>query len=241
MNRVRMNASPSDGGNRRSRFDWRGDLARSRDLTQREIDSYVVDKEKVAFATQKQALNALVFFYRDVCGREEVDLQVRMRRTTPRQPVILNRTELMGMIGKLEDRYRTAALLQYGAGLRLKELVGLRLKDVDLERGVVTVRSGKGDKDRETVIPNSLKVALSQKVDESLGYWEADRQKGVPGVALPGALARKMSRCGEKPGWHWLFCAEELSKDPESGVIRRHHLHPKVTTETVVDSADRRC
>ena len=167
-----------------------------------------------------------------------MDLQVKMRRTSPRQPVILNRAELMGLIGKLEDRYRTAALLQYGAGLRLKELVGLRLKDVDLERGVVTVRAGKGDKDRETVIPNSLKSALSQKIDKSLHYWEEDRRNGVAGVALPGALVRKMSRCGEKPGWYWLFCAEELSKDPESGVIRRHHLHPKVYAEAIRRAAE---
>ena len=204
----------------------------------REWLSVLVDKEKVAFATQKQALNALVFFYRDVCGRDEVDLQVKMRRTAPRQPVILNRAELIGLIEKLEDRYRTAALLQYGAGLRLKELVGLRLKDVDLERGVITVRAGKCDKDRETLIPNCLKEALSQKIDESLKYWEEDRRKGVAGVALPGALARKMSRCGEKPGWHWLFCAEDLSMDPESGVIRRHHLHPKVYAEAISRAAE---
>lgn len=156
-----------------------------------------------------------------------------MRRTPRRQPVILNRSELMGLIEKLEDRYKTPALLQYGAGLRLKELVGLRLQDVDLERGVVTVRAGKGDKDRETAIPNCLQCALSQKIEESLHYWKEDRREGVADVAMPGALARKMSRCGEKPGWYWLFCAVELLKDPESGVIRRHHLHPTVYAEAI--------
>ncbi len=209
------------------------------DAVAREWLTVLVEKEKVAFATQKQALNALAFFYRDVCGRDEVDLQVRMRRTAPRQPVILNRGELIGLIDKLEHRYRTPALLQYGAGLRLKELVGLRLKDVDLERGVVTVRAGKGDKDRETVIPNCLKAALSEKIDESLQYWKEDRSKGVAGVALPGALARKMSRSGEKPGWHWLFCAADVSRDPESGVIRRHHLHPKVYAEAISRAAEK--
>lgn len=168
-----------------------------------------------------------------------MDLQVKMRRTTPRQPVILNRAELMGTIDKLEERYKTPALLQYGAGLRLKELVGVRLKDVDLQRGVLTIRAGKNDKDRETVIPNCLKEALSKKIDESLRYWEEDRRLGVAGVALPGALARKMSRSGEKPGWHWLFCAEELSKDPESGVIRRHHMHPKVYAEAISRAAEK--
>lgn len=204
----------------------------------REWLSTLVDKEKVAFATQKQALNALVFFYRDVCGREELDLQVKMRKTGRRQPVILNRGELMGLIEKLEDHYKTAALLQYGAGLRLKELTSLRIKDVDLERGVVTIHAGKGDKDRETVIPNCLKDALSLKIEESLRYWEEDRSKGVAGVALPGALARKMPRAGEKPGWYWLFCADHLSEDPESGVLRRHHLHPKVYAEAIRRAAE---
>lgn len=165
-------------------------------------------------------------------------MQVRMRKTGPRQPVILNRGELMGLIDKLEERYKTAALLQYGAGLRLKELVNLRLKDVDLERGVVTVHAGKGDKDRETVIPNCLKEALSLKMEESLRYWEEDRSKGVAGVALPCALARKMPRAGEKPGWYWLFCTDHLSQDPESKVMRRHHLHPKVYAEAIRRAAD---
>lgn len=128
---------------------------------------------------------------------------------------------------------------QYGSGLRLKELVGLRLQDVDLERGVVTVRCGKGDKDRETVIPNCLKEALGRKIEESLRYWDEDRKRGVAGVSLPGALARKMSRAGAKPGWHWLFCSEELSRDPENGVIRRHHMHAKVYGEAIRRAAER--
>jgi len=205
----------------------------------REWLTELVEKEKVAFATQKQALNALAFFYRDVCGRENVDLQVKLRHTTRRQPVILNRSELMGLIEKLEDRYKTPALLQYGAGLRLKELVSLRLQDVDLERGVVTIHAGKGDKDRETIIPNCLKDALSQAMADSLRYWEEDRRNGVAGVALPGALARKMSRAGEKPGWHWLFCADHLSEDPVSKVMRRYHLHPKVYAEAIRCAAEK--
>jgi site-specific recombinase XerD len=127
---------------------------------------------------------------------------------------------------------------QYGAGLRLKELVGLRLQDVDLERGVVTIRAGKGDKDRETIIPNCLKDSLSKKIEESLRFWDEDRSNGVAGVELPGALARKMSRAGERPGWYWVFCADQLSEDPESGVMRRHHLHPKVYSEAIKRAAE---
>lgn len=198
----------------------------------------LVEKEKVAYATQKQALNALVFFYRDVCGWEEVDLQVKLRKTSRRQPVILNRSELMGLMEKLEPLYKTAALLQYGAGLRLSELVKLRVKDVDLERGVVTIRAGKRDKDRESIIPNCLKPALAEKIEETRKYWEEDRKNQVPGVALPGALARKMSKSGEKLGWYWVFCSDHLSKDPESEIIRRHHLHPSVYSEAITRAAE---
>ena len=185
-----------------------------------------------------QALNALVFFYRDVWGREDIDLQVKLRKSGRRQPVILSRSELMGLMDKVEPLYKTAALLQYGAGLRLTELVQLRVKDVDLERGVVTIRAGKGDKDRETVIPNCLKEELAKKIEESRQYWEEDRKNQVPGVALPGALARKMPRAGEKRGWYWLFCADHLSTDPESGILRRYHLHPKVYAEAISRAAE---
>ncbi len=201
--------------------------------------SHLVDKEKVSFATQKQALNALVFFYRDVCGREEVDLQVKLRHTAKRAHVVLSKTELMALIGKLEEIYKTPALLQYGSGVRLQELVSLRIKDVDVERGVVTVHGGKGDKDRETIIPNCLKEALVEQIARARAFWEEDRANDVPGVALPGALGRKFSKSGKKWAWMWIFPMDHLSKDPESGMIRRHHLHPKTYGEAISRAAEK--
>lgn len=199
----------------------------------------LVEKEKVAYATQKQALNALVFFYRDVCGREEVDLQVKLRKTSRRQPVILTRGELMALMDKLEPVYRTTALLQYGAGLRVSEVVRLRIKDIDLERGVLTVHSGKGDKDRESIIPACLKEDLSRQIEESRQYWQEDRAAGVAGVFQPDALARKMPRAAEKFSWHWLFCMDHISRDSGSGIIRRHHLNEKTYGEAVTRAAER--
>ena len=201
--------------------------------------SHLVDKERVAFATQKQALNALVFFYRDVCNRMEVDLQVKLRHTPKRVHVVLDKAELMALINKLEPVYKTPALLQYGAGLRLKELVSLRVQDVDVARGVVTVHGGKGDKDRESIIPNCLKEALVEQMERARVFWEEDRAGGVPGVALPGALARKFSKAGTKWAWMWIFPADHLSKDPESAIIRRHHLHPKVYGEAISRAAEK--
>ncbi|MGJ8633806.1 MAG: integron integrase [Luteolibacter sp.] len=200
---------------------------------------WLVEKEKVAFSTQRQALNALVFFFRDVCGVDAPDLRVKLKKTEQRQPVVLNKGELMAPINKLEDRYKTPALLQYGAGLRLKELVQIRIKDTDIPRGVVTVRSGKGDKDRVSIIPNCLKEPLVREMTRSRAFWEEDRANGVSGVALPGALIRKMPKAGLKWPWMWVFSSDHLSKDPESDVIRRHHLHPRVYGEAIRRAAEK--
>ncbi len=187
----------------------------------------LVAQSKVAFATQKQALNALVFFFRDVCGRDSVQFEVRLRKTSPRIPVVLGRGEVLALLGHLEPRYRVAAELQYGAGLRLKELLGLRVKDVDRERRQVVVRAGKGDKDRVTILPERVKEALDQAWKLLKGVHEADRAAMLPGVAMPEALARKMPKAGTSWEWFWLFPEDHLSEDPKSRRLRRHHLHAK--------------
>ena len=197
----------------------------------------LVDKGKVSFETQRQALNSMVFFFKDVCGKEEVILDVRLRRTVKRTPVVMSVREVLAVLEKLEPRYRLVGELQYGAGLRLKELVSLRVKDVDRERGEVVIHGGKGDKDRVTILPERVRMALDGIWGNLREMHEKDRAAGVPGVALPGALARKMSRAGERFEWFWIFPADELSTDPESGIVRRHHLHPKVYGEAVTRAA----
>ena len=130
-----------------------------------------------------------------------------------------------------------AARLQYGAGLRLSELVRLRVQDVDLERGTVTVRQGKGDKDRVTVLPQSLRAAVASQVERAREVWRGDREAGLAGVWLPGALARKFRRAAETFEWFWLFPARQISVDPESGIRRRHHLHGQVYNEAIKRAA----
>ena len=186
--------------------------------------SELVTRTKVSFSTQKQALNALVFFFKDVCGMEEVDLGVRMRKRSRRIPVVPTPREVMALIAKLEPRYRVAASLQYGSGLRRKELVSLRIKDLDLERGLITVRAGKGDKDRVTIIPESLKPVLKEQMARARVLYDADRLAQRVGVQMPGALGRKFKKGGESWEWFWLFPATQESRDPESGIIRRHHI-----------------
>ncbi|NRB75332.1 MAG: tyrosine-type recombinase/integrase, partial [Verrucomicrobiales bacterium] len=188
----------------------------------------VVEDEDCAYSTQKQALNALAFFFKHVCGVEEPVFGVKLRKTGARVPVVLSKPETQRIIAELEassDRYGLPARLQYGAGLRLSELVRLRIKDVDIERGMLTIRQGKGDKDRITVIPKVLREELARQVEKARELWKADREAGLAGVYLPGALARKFRTAPESFEWFWLFPARQTSIDPEGGVRRRHHLH----------------
>ena len=127
-----------------------------------------------------------------------------------------------------QGRYELAARLQYGAGLRLSELVRLRVQDVDVGRGTLTVRQGKGNKDRVTVLPKSLRKEIAQQIEQAREVWSGDRERGLDGVHLPGALSRKVRRAAETFEWFWFFPARQTSVDCESGIRRRHHLHGKI-------------
>ena len=215
-------SSASDGMNTELAKEW---LAR------------LVSETNVAFSTQKQALNALVFFYKEVCGMDEVDLGVRMRKRPKRIPVVLTKGEVMRLIEKVEPKYRVKAKLQYGAGLRVTELVNLRIKDVDIERGVLTVRSGKGGDDRTTIIPENMKQDMAKQIAYARGLYEADRELNARGVFLPTALERKMPNAGLQWGWFWLFPSDHESVDPNSGIKRRHHVHASVYGRAVTEAA----
>jgi integron integrase len=193
----------------------------------------LVSEEQVSFSTQKQALNALAFFFKDVCAQAEVDLRVTLRRTPKRIPVVLSLAEVASILKRLPENCRLAAELQYGAGLRVTELLNLRVKDVDGPRGQVTIRGGKGDQDRVTVLPRAVAAKLEKRKAALREIHDGDRLAGTPGVALPKALARKMPRAGERWEWFWLFPASKLSVDPDSGIRRRHHLHPGSYAEAI--------
>jgi integron integrase len=165
---------------------------------------------------------------------------VKLKKTGTRVPVVLSKPETQRLLEKVESpdgRYGLAARLQYGAGLRLSELVRLRIKDVDLQRGTVTVRGGKGDKDRCSVLPKSLQVAVAEQVERVRKIWQADRDAGLAGVHIPGALGRKFRRAAESFEWSWLFPAKQVSMDPATGVRRRHHLLGPVYNEAIKRAA----
>jgi integron integrase len=213
---------------------WAGDAGEVRKPERaRDYLSALVSERKVAFATQKQALNALVFFFKEVCGMEEVDLEVRLRKTEPRLPVVLDVKEVLAVLDKIDKRYALMARIQYGGGLRLKELVSLRVKDVDEIRGMITIRETKGDKHRSTVLPESLREEVAERKKCLRELHEKDRAAGLPGVALPGAFVFKDRKAGEKWPWQWFFPGNKPSRDPESGIVRRHHVHEENYSKAV--------
>lgn len=202
----------------------------------------VVADEECAYSTQKQALNALAFFFKHVCQVEKPVFGIKLRKTEQRVPVVLSKKETGSLLNDLKDhepRYSLAAALQYGAGLRLSELISLRIKDIDLDRGTLTIRQGKGDKDRMTMLPKNLQEALANQITKARQIWEVDREEDQPGVYLPGALARKFREATKEFGWFWLFPAPTISRDPRSGIERRHHLHSGVYSNAVKRAARR--
>ena len=207
---------------------WAGDeRAVMRPDKARDFLSWQVSERKVSFATQKQALNALVFFFKAVCGMDEVDLEVRLRKTDARMPVVLEVKEVrdvLAALDRIDGKFGLMARIQYGGGLRLMELVRLRVKDVDEARLIVTVRNGKGDKDRTTVLPESLRGEVASLKVGLRSLYEKDRADGLAGTWLPEALARKHPHGGEKWPWQYLFAAAKPAVDPESKRVRRHHI-----------------
>ena len=182
-------------------------------------------ERRVGASTQNQALNALVFLYQRVLGIELGDFSDFARAQRPvRLPAVLTREECDRLFARMEPPLRWVAELLYGSGLRLMECLRLRIKDVDLARGLITVRSGKGDKDRVTMLPMILKEPLKAQLQECRKLWRADRADELAGVWLPEALQRKYPKAGEEWGWFWLWPSRETSVDPRSRWQRRHHL-----------------
>jgi integron integrase len=200
--------------------------------------SHLAVDRKVSAATQNQAFNALLFLYRNVLGLEVGDISDTVRAKRKRRlPVVLSRIEVNALIANLTGMYHLAAQLFYGSGLRLRECVKLRIKDIDFDRKCVTVRSGKGDKDRQTVLPESLIDELGVHISSIEPLFIKDRKADTPGVELPGALERKFPNAGKEWSWQWVFPSRKLSVDPISKIIRRHHVHPSNFQKHIKKSA----
>jgi integron integrase len=189
----------------------------------------------VAASTQNQALAALLFLYREVLGVELpwMDGIARARRPQ-RLPVVLSRDEVTAVLAELDGVCWLGASLLYGSGLRLLECLRLRVQDIDFARAEITVRAGKGDKDRRTMLPRRLHEPLRAQLAAARHVHERDLAAGHGAVALPAALARKYAGAAREWHWQYVFPASQRHVDRDDGVVRRHHLH-----ETVLQRAMR--
>ncbi len=189
---------------------------------------YLAVERQVASSTQNQALNAINFLYRYVLQDELPELNEFLRAKRPKKiPVVFTRPEINRLLERMDGRALLMASLCYGAGLRLMECVRLRVKDLDFHYQQITVRDGKGRKDRVTVLPTSQIPVLEAHLVYAKQVFEADRARGLPPVFLPDALHRKYRGAGRQWAWQWVFPADRLSTDPRSGEHRRHHVSPQ--------------
>jgi len=186
--------------------------------------SYLATHRNVAVSTQKQALNALVFLYREVLDQPlEGIAPVRSKRKV-HPPTVLTQEEVQAVLARMSGTHLLMAQLIYGTGLRLSECLRLRIKDIDFGQGNIFVRSGKGDRDRVTLLPEMLNQGLHQHIDRVILIHKQDLEQGYGNVYLPYALAEKYPAAAKETSWQFAFPAHRLSVDPRSGVTRRHHV-----------------
>ncbi|MFZ5575411.1 MAG: integron integrase [Pseudomonadota bacterium] len=191
--------------------------------------SHLATVGNVSASTQNQALSALLFLYREVLGIDLPWMDTMVRAKKPRRlPVVLSRAEVARVLERMDGTYGLMARLLYGTGMRLMECARLRVKDVDFARREILIREGKGGKDRVTMLPEALVVPLKEHLGKRRRLYEDDLAKGMAGVYLPDALARKYPNSATEWGWQYVFPSGSYSVDPRSGHERRHHIDEKL-------------
>jgi len=196
--------------------------------------NHLVLKRGVSASTQAQALNAVVFLYKQVLEMEIGQFENLRKSNKPKRlPVVLSVSEVGQILSLLDGRNRLMASLLYGSGLRLMECVRLRIQDIDFDYAQLHVRNGKGQKDRVTTLPKSLFNELRKQMEQARLIHQQDLEEGFGEVWLPPALSRKYPSAGREWGWQYLFPATKRSIDPTSGRERRHHLDEKVLQRAV--------
>ena len=203
--------------------------------------SHLANDAHVAAGTQNLALAALLFLYREVLDRDLPWLKDVTRAKRPqRLPTVLTRREVDLLLGMLDDSEAALVVrLLYGTGMRLLEGVRLRIGDLDFERRQVTVRQGKGGKDRVTVLPQALAEPLERQLAARRKRYELERAAGECGVWLPDALERKYPNAGAEWIWQYVFAARRPSRDPRTGLRRKHHLDESLVQRQVRKAARR--
>jgi integron integrase len=199
------------------------------EMGQAEVNAFLSDlanRRGVSASTQNQAASALLFLYRSVLAMplSPDGTLVRAKRAR-RLPTVLTRSEVRSVLSRLDGAHRLIALLLYGSGMRLLECLRLRVKDVDFAGRSLLVRDAKGSKDRVVPLPRVAAPLLASHLARVHKLHQTDLAAGFGDAYLPDALARKYPAAGREWGWQWVFPADQRSRDPRSGAVRRHHLH----------------
>lgn len=201
--------------------------------------THLAVNEHVAASTQNQAFSALLFLYREVLHQDLGPVDALHAKKPKRLPTVLTKDEVHRVLNHLSGVNLLMARLLYGSGLRLMECLRLRVKDLDFAYRTVTVRDGKGEQDRVTILPESLIAPLQDHLRIVKRTHEEDLAKGYGAVYLPDALERKYPNAHKEWGWQYVFPANRLSVDPRSGVVRRHHLDESGLQKAIRQAAQR--
>jgi len=187
--------------------------------------SHLAVQGNVAASTQRQAMNALIFLYREVLliPLEEQLAPIKAKRQR-NLPVVMTQAEVQRVLKHMAGAHAIMACLLYGGGLRLMECIRLRIKDIDFDKNILFVRAGKGGKDRATLLPQSMQADLHSHLEKVADLHNPDLADGYGETYLPHALARKYRNAAKELGWQYVFPSKKLSEDPRSDVIRRHHV-----------------
>ena len=199
-----------------------------KDLGSKDVErflSHLATQGRVSASTQRQALNALVFLYRDVLNQPLNDSIAPVRaKKKIRPPTVLTQEEVQLIFKKMEGTHALMAKLVYGSGMRLMECVRLRIQDVDFGQNNIYIRGGKGGKDRTTILPHNICEELKQHIYKIKDLHRQDLEKGFGSVYIPSSIARKYTKAATQTSWQYVFPSKSRSKDPRSGKIMRHHV-----------------
>lgn len=199
-----------------------------------EFLTHLAVNKDISASTQNQAMNALVFLYRHVL-KQPLDKEINAVRAPRKEnvPVVMTREEVAQVISLMEGTPQIVVKLLYGSGLRVIEAVRLRIHDIDFKMKQITVRSGKGDKDRITTFPESVIPLLQNHLVRVKTVHQQDLTQGYGKVYLPHALSQKYRNADKEWGWQYVFPSQNLSTDPRSGLVRRHHIDPGAVNKAI--------
>jgi integron integrase len=214
----------------------------AREMGGAEVQAFLRDlgtRKRASVATRKQALAALLFFYRHVLGQDYAWMrEIGRPAMPPTLPPVLTRTEVELLIAEVEPAHATLVSMIYGTGMRLAECLQLRVRDVDFDRRVIAVRGdGNSKKDRQVMLPRRLDESLQYQLEISRQLWLDDRELGLSGVPVPPEVVMPSGKTSVSWIWHWVFPAALLSVDPLSGIRRRHHVYPQTVSRAIAYAA----